>query len=247
MRNNITYIGITNEPETRSNKNKSKEAVFKTRKHNIKISKFISNTKNIIFNKSLIILILVICLLHFFKPITFLRNKLEEKREYYAEHYSNPIFSSELGLIDSITYLSGVNYYKNCKDTLVMPADGLITYQYDFGHQGIDIACDTYQGNVYAAANGYVCYIGYSENYGNELIIKHEINGMTLYTFYGNLSVINVTNNQYVTQNQLIALEGGNPNKKATIMNTDGHHIHFEVRKTMEPNSSLNPNILINY
>lgn len=246
MGNDITYIGITNEPEIRSNKKKSKEAVFKTRKHNINISKLISNTKNTIFNKKLIILLVIVCILYFFNPITFLRNKLDEKREFYAQNYSNPAFPSNIGLMDSIIYLSGADYYKNCKDTLVMPADGLITYQYDWAHQGIDIACDIYQDNIYAAANGYVCYVGHSEKYGNELMIKHEINGMTLYTFYGNLSVIKVQDNQYVTQNQVIGLEGGNPERKANIMDTDGHHIHFEVRKTKEPNSGLNPNILIN-
>lgn len=242
--NDITYIGLTNEPEIRSTKKKSKEVVFKKRKRSINVSKLISSTKTTIFNKNLLIVVLIICLLYFIKPITFLRNKLDEKREFYAQNYSNPAFPSDIGLIDSITYLSGADYYKNCKDTLVHPADGLITCQFDWSHQGIDIACDTYQDNVYAAANGYVCYIGHSEKYGNELMIKHEINGMTLYTFYGNLSVINVTNNQYVTQNQVIALEGGNPEKRAGIMETDGHHIHFEVRKTMEPNSGLNPNLL---
>ena len=40
--------------------NKSKEAVFKTRKHNINISKLISNTKNTIFNKKLIILLVIV-------------------------------------------------------------------------------------------------------------------------------------------------------------------------------------------
>ncbi|MBQ8379787.1 MAG: M23 family metallopeptidase [Clostridia bacterium] len=241
MGNDITYIGITNEPEIRSNKKKSKEAVFKTRKHNINISKLISNTKNTIFNKKLIILLVIVCILYFFNPITFLKNKLDEKREFYAQNYSNPVFSSEIGLMDSIVYLSGADYYKNCKDTLVMPADGLLTYPYDWNHQGIDISCDIYQDNIYAAANGYVCHIGPK----NEILIEHEINGMTLYTFYSNLSVVYVTKGQYVTQNQVIALEGGNPNKKAGIMDKDGHHIHFEVRKTMEPNSNLNPTILI--
>lgn len=245
MKNDITYIGITNEPEIRSKKTKSKEAVFKTRKHNINISKFISDTKNKFINKKFIILLLIIILLYFFNPITFLKTKLDEKREFYAQNYSNPAFPSNVGLMDSIIYLSGADYYKNCKDTFVMPADGLLTYQYDWAHQGIDIACDVYQDNIYASANGYVCYVGYSEKYGNELMIRHTINGMTLYTFYGNLSAIYVTNDQYVTQNQVIGLEGGNPDKKATIMDTEGHHIHFEIRKTMKPNSSLNPNILI--
>lgn len=245
MGNDITYLGITNEPEISTKENKPKKKKFKTRKHNIDVSKFISNTKNSLLNKKVILFILVICLLYILKPITFLRNKLDEKREYYAQNYSSPTFSSDLGIVDSIIYMTGINYYKNCKDTLITPANGDITYRYDLSHQGIDIACYTYQDSVLAAADGYVCYIGHSEKYGNEIMIKHEINGMILYTFYGNLSVVNVTNNQYVTQGQNIALEGGNPEKAASLMEPDGHHIHFEVRKEMKNNSTLNPVLLI--
>lgn len=244
--NDITYIGISKESENRSTKKKSKnEVVFKPRKRSINISNRIAKTKSSIFNKKLLLVVLIACLIYIIKPITFLRTKLDEKREYYAQNYSSTPFSTEIGLMDSLVYLSGIDYYKNCKDTLVMPADGMVTWQYDWAHQGIDIACDNYQDNVYAAAAGTVCYVGYSEKYGNELMIKHEINGMTLYTFYGNLSVVNVTNNQYVTPNQVIALEGGNPERKATIMDDEGHHVHFEVRKSQDPNNSLNPNILI--
>lgn len=249
MGNDITYIGV--EPEVEPNKNSNKElnkVKFKTKKYSISISRFISKTKKNIINKKVIIILLIIIILYFFNPIAFLQTKLQQKKEFYAQTYSsNPSnnSSSNIGLLDSLIYISGYDYYKNCRNTMVMPADGLITFQYDLTHKGIDIACETYQDNIYAAANGYVCYIGHSEKYGNEMMIEHKINGITIYTYYANLSAINVADRQYVYQNQVIAKEGGNPNKRTGIMNTDGHHLHFEVRKSKNSNSGLNPNIFI--
>lgn len=250
MDNEITYIGTFTEEEINKNsskneknkveKNKSK---FKQNKYSKKVSRFISSTKNKLLNKKVLAFLLIVLLIYILKPITFLKLKLEQKREYYTALQNSSISAN--GLFDSIIYIFGYDYYKNCKDTMVSPADGLITCQFDLNHQGIDIACDEYQGNIYSTANGHVCYIGYSEKYGNEILIEHEINGMTLYTYYANLSVINVTNGQYVYQNEVIALEGGNPDRPAKIMDSDGHHLHFEVRKTKNSGSGLNPLILI--
>ena len=230
MENDITYIGVEPEinPDKNSNEEKNKEK-FKTKKHSISLSRFISKTKRHILNKKVLAIILTLIILYFFNPITFLQTKLNQKRDFYAQSYSSN--SSNIGLFDSLVYISGYDYYKNCRNTMVMPADGLITCQYDLTHQGIDIACETYQGNIYAAAN--------------EIMIEHKINGITLYTYYANLSIIHVSNGDYVYQNQVIAQEGGNPNKRAGIMDTDGHHLHFEVRKSKNSNSGLNPNIFI--
>ena len=246
MDDDITYIGISQESKENETKNKSKDAPpkkekFKTQKKNKKVEKLIASTKNRKINKKLIIVLIIIILILYFKPITFLKNKLDEKRFMYSQYNSN--YNSNI--IDSLIYSSGIDYYKKCKNTLVLPADGLITCHYDLAHQGIDIACENYQDDIYAAANGNVCYIGYSEKYGNELMIEHQINGMTLYTFYGNLSSINVYLNEYVCQNQVIAKEGGNPQKRAEIMDHDGHHIHFEVRKSKTQHLTLNPTLLL--
>lgn len=247
MDEDVTYIGSFEDAEevkTNENKNQSsKRSNFKTNKHNKKLKKFISSTKTTIFNKKILSILLIILLLYIIKPISFLRAKLDEKRDYYEQLNNNSI--EEINLLDSLTYAIGAKYYKNCSNTMVTPADGLITCHYDLAHKGIDIACDEYPGNIYAAANGYVKHIGYSDKYGNEILIEHQINGMTIYTYYANLSVINVTNGQYVYQNQVIALEGGDPQKRAGIMDTEGHHLHFEVRKSESASSGLNPIIFI--
>ena len=250
MDNEIKYIGTFTEEEIKqkssqktNNKVEKNKPKFKINKHNIKVSKFILSTKSKLLNKKVIFGILIVLLIYTLKPITFLKLKLEQKREYYAQMQNNSITCNKF--FDSLIYASGADYYKNCKDKLVSPADGLITCQFDWAHQGIDIACYEYPGNIYAAANGHVCYIGYSKKYGNEVLIEHEINGITLYTYYANLSVIYVTNGQYVNQNEVIALEGGNPEKPAQIMDSDGHHLHFEVRKNKNSGSGLNPIIFI--
>lgn len=250
MDNEIKYIGTFTEEETKqkssqkqNNKAEKNKHKFKVNKHNIKVSKFILSTKNKLLNKKVLTFLFILLLIYILKPITFLKLKLEQKREYYAQMQNNSVSCNSF--FDSIVYAFGADYYKNCKDKLVSPADGLITCQFDLAHQGIDIACEEYQGNIYAAANGHVCYIGYSEKYGNEILIEHEINGMTIYTYYANLSVIYVTNGQYVYQNEVIALEGGNPERPAKIMDSEGHHLHFEVRKNKNSGSGLNPLIFI--
>ena len=169
MDDEVTYIGSFEDAEevkTNENKNQSsKRSNFKTNKHNKKLKKFISSTKTTIFNKKILSILLIILLLYIIKPISFLRAKLDEKRDYYEQLNNNSI--EEINLLDSLTYAIGAKYYKNCSNTMVTPADGLITCHYDLAHKGIDIACDEYPGNIYAAANGYVKHIGYSDKYGN--------------------------------------------------------------------------------
>ena len=246
MNDEVTYIGTFNEEEIerKSSKKSSKDnsqLKFKTKKYSRKISKFISSTKNKILNRKIIFILVIILLIYFLKPITFLRAKLDEKREFYSQFET----VTGKGIIDSIMYGFGAEYYKNCRYTMVSPADGLITCQYDLSHKGIDIACDEYHGNIYAAANGYVSYIGYSEKYGNEILIEHNINGMKIYTYYAHLLDISVSDGQYVYQNQIIGHEGGNPERKIGIMDSDGHYVHFEVRKSEKNGTGLNPLIFI--
>ncbi|MDQ0992277.1 M23 family metallopeptidase [Streptomyces sp. V3I7] len=67
--------------------------------------------------------------------------------------------------------------------------------------------------------------------YGNAIVIKHA-NG--LYTQYAHLSRIDVKVGQVVTTGQHIALSGNTGN-------TTGPHLHFEVRKTPNYGSAINP------
>ena len=108
----VTYIGVKDNIE-QNRKVKNNETVtvkkFKTKKYSRKLSKFISSTKRKIFNKKILIIIAIIVAIFYFKPITFLKAKLNEKREFYSLESSNE------GILNSFMYSFGVDYYKNCK------------------------------------------------------------------------------------------------------------------------------------
>lgn len=93
-------------------------------------------------------------------------------------------------------------------------------------HDGWDIP-KPYGSPVLAAQGGQVTFTGWSEGYGNLIILTHSIKGKkgynTLTTRYGHLSKILVEPGQRVRQGQLIGRVG------STGIST-GPHLHFEIR-----------------
>ncbi len=87
-------------------------------------------------------------------------------------------------------------------------------------HTGIDMACPT-GTPVYAAMSGKVVYAGWSNIFGNYVIINHE-NGYQ--TLYGHLSKMCVKNGARVTHSTKIGLVG------STGYST-GPHLHLTVYK----------------
>ena len=253
---NITYIGIDQSHNTtKPLKNISENNInskFILNKHNYKIDKLISKSKGIRLSKKCIISILLILSIIIFKPIKFLKNTLEQKRAYYEmsneynSNFSNISFNLK-NLWDDFIFATGEKYYIKCKGTMIMPVDGTITCHYDFSHMGIDIQSNRSPANIHAAAGGIVSYIGSSKKYGNELIIKHYINGMTLYTYYGNLSNIYVKVGDYVDSSTIIANDSAYPENTIININGSNYHVHFAVRKNMKESSGLNPLIFVKY
>jgi len=80
---------------------------------------------------------------------------------------------------------------------------------------------------VKAGGNG----AGDGPAYGNAVVIKHA-NGM--YSQYAHLSRIDVRVGQVVATGQRIALSGNTGN-------SSGPHLHFEIRKTANYGSAVNP------
>lgn len=111
---------------------------------------------------------------------------------------------------------------------IIVPVEGIITSLYsqrqhpitgvsDF-HTGIDIAAD--EGvSVLAALSGEVTEIGYSDIYGNYLILTHAMN---LKTFYAHCSEILVQKGAAVNRGERIAKVG-----QTGIVT--GSHLHFSV------------------
>jgi len=96
-------------------------------------------------------------------------------------------------------------------------------------HGGIDMACPT-GTPIYAALAGKVTSVGYSNVYGNYVIITHHSGYKTL---YGHMSRIIATRGQYVTTNSMIGRVG------STGAST-GPHLHFTVYKNGKMVNPLN-------
>jgi len=87
-------------------------------------------------------------------------------------------------------------------------------------HSGIDMACPT-GTKIYGALSGTVTTAGWSDVYGNYVIVRHHSGYKTL---YAHMSKINVRVGQYVTQDSILGYVG------STGLST-GPHLHFTVYK----------------
>jgi len=94
-------------------------------------------------------------------------------------------------------------------------------------HKGIDIARPSNK-TIKAADNGVVVFAGWSNGYGNKIIIDHH-NGFQ--TLYGHMSSLNVKAGQTVSKGTAIGIMGATGD-------ATGVHLHFEVYKN---GSLVNP------
>ncbi|HBG65340.1 MAG TPA: peptidase M23 [Treponema sp.] len=93
-----------------------------------------------------------------------------------------------------------------------------ITQQW-YIHKGIDFSTWRSGDPVIATANGQVVTVGYSNDFGNYIIIKHKHG---IYTRYAHLATTRVHKGDQVTQRQVIGTIG------STGIST-GPHLHYEV------------------
>lgn len=95
-------------------------------------------------------------------------------------------------------------------------------------HYGIDIAGgDT---KVYAAAPGTVANIfWYQSCGGNMLFVNHNVGGVYYTTGYYHLKTINVKIGDYVDQNTVIGITGGDASTWKYDRCSTGRHLHFAV------------------
>jgi len=108
-------------------------------------------------------------------------------------------------------------------------------------HDGVDLS--TPNGtDVYSVADGKVVRSDMRDydGYGNFIIIKHVLNGETLYSGYAHLTKMLVSVGYQVRQGQLIAKSGGSQGIRYGAGNSLDPHLHFEIRKS-ETGSPVNP------
>lgn len=118
---------------------------------------------------------------------------------------------------------------------------GVITSDYgprDGGqHRGIDIGVpggtkvkSIYDGDVVRSD------MIDKDGYGNFIIVKHNIDGETVYSGYAHLTKRNVSEGDKVKKGQVIGLSGGSQGKQNGSGNSKKDHLHFEIRKSKEGN-----------
>lgn len=152
----------------------------------------------------------------------------------------------------SISQKQEVNERKeNISSSLyIKPVDGVITSAYGYRanefHTGIDVSCYTHRDNVRVVSDGVVVFAGVQTGYGNCIEVEHVINGKKIYSFYAHLSKIRVNVSQKVCQGDIIANEGGDPRSDPNPGNSTGHHLHFELRKSLEYGSDIDPTFVFN-
>jgi murein DD-endopeptidase MepM/ murein hydrolase activator NlpD len=106
-------------------------------------------------------------------------------------------------------------------------------------HEGLDIRCLQRDGHgestdpVLAAADGTVVYISSRpslSNYGNYLILQHQVEGLEVYSLYAHLREIrqDLRVGQLVKAGETVAIMGRTANTRDSITK-DRAHVHFEL------------------
>lgn len=123
----------------------------------------------------------------------------------------------------------------------INPARGELTSGYGprWGklHAGIDIADESPDSVVVAAASGTVIRSYYSATYGNCVLVTHKINGKTFTTLYAHLEKSTVTTGQSIRKGEMLGYMGNTGDSR-------GKHLHFEIHEgqwNYEKSNSVDP------
>jgi murein DD-endopeptidase MepM/ murein hydrolase activator NlpD len=126
-------------------------------------------------------------------------------------------------------------------DIFIMPTKGELTSGYGprWGrlHAGIDIADESAETEVVAAASGTVIRSYYSATYGNCVLITHKIGDKTFTTLYAHLEKSTVKTGQPVKKGKLLGYMGNTGDSR-------GKHLHFEIHEgqwNYEKTNSVDP------
>jgi murein DD-endopeptidase MepM/ murein hydrolase activator NlpD len=164
------------------------------------------------------------------------QSELMDMYEVYVNLASQEIAILKENQAQRVEYLTA-----NPEDVFIMPAAGKLTSGYGprWGklHAGIDIADESPDAIVVAAASGTVIRSYYSATYGNCVLITHKIDGMTYTTLYAHLEKSTVTTGQSISKGEMLGYMGNTGDSR-------GKHLHFEIHEgqwNYEKSNSVNP------
>lgn len=192
----------------------------------------------------LIVVLLILCILVYIltSPLSFIENFFLSNEENIAMREFKTAYEDTVGLNMSELELIFHGDYP-------MPARGEITSPYgyrthpitgEYMHTGIDIGT-AWHSEIISIADGQVVKIGVDRGYGQYIIIKHDTEEESFYSVYAHLSKIFILPDAEVKQGEVIALEGGEPEKDPLPGMSTGHHLHFEIRKSLSARSHTDP------
>lgn len=194
----------------------------------------------------LIPLIIILLLLSIF--VYILTSPLSFIADFFISNKENTAMKEFKTVYEDTIQLSKGNLIFN--GDYPMPARGEITSPYGYRthpitgkykiHTGIDIGT-LWHTEIISIADGQVAKVDVDKGYGQYIIIKHDTEKETFYSVYAHLSKIFILPDAEVKQGEVIALEGGNPEKDPLPGMSTGHHLHFEIRKSLNAKSHVNP------
>jgi murein DD-endopeptidase MepM/ murein hydrolase activator NlpD len=161
-----------------------------------------------------------------------LADTLNVPSDSLKKFYKNPKEGNLLGVI--FEYVKYLFHQDDNTIFFILPVNGYISrgFDPDRGHFGIDIV--TKVGTpVFASAGGFVVFSGYTDDYGNVLILSHSDGYLS---FYKHCSVLLKRDREFVKQGELIAQTGNSG------LATTGPHLHFEIwhdGKAVDPETLL--------
>ena len=149
-------------------------------------------------------------------------------QKFYKKPKEGNIFGSLISLLQELLSQQESTIF------FILPVNGYISREFDpdRGHYGIDIVVK--DGTpVYASAGGFVVFSGYTNNYGNIIILNHSDGYLSIYK---HCSVILKKEREFVKQGELIAQSGNSG------LATTGPHLHLEIWHNGKP---VNPETLL--
>ncbi len=191
----------------------------------------------------LLVLIILIPLYILLNPFESIKDFLSNDEQIIVENIQNNYKSIDYGM-GNITINSKFGFPLENIDAVVITAEYGNYDPWNTGtqtkHTGIDLS-GIHRDNVLAVEKGEVVFAGIQKGYGNCIELKHNIDGVEIYTFYAHLSSIGVEEGQKVKQGYIIGKEGGDPYTDQNAGNSTGHHLHFEVRTSKDYGNDINP------